>query len=158
MAFCVLDCSFNPHSTLKRIAHDNILKRYYVARWSVTAFLFSLFATVAIDPARKRELMMKIRLVVFAALLGAVNSANAAQVTAIYETTFDGGHRAEGTIIYDDAIPIVSGFGLGATNGIEFLDVTFFDPGRVFIRDSCFLLARHSLSFRCSACMPRIII
>lgn len=58
-----------------------------------------------------------------------MNYANAAQVTAIYETTFDGGHRAEGTIIYDDAIPIVSGFGLGAANGIEFLDVTFFDPG-----------------------------
>jgi hypothetical protein len=75
--------------------------------------------------------MNQTTLIVSIVLLGVATTASADSVTATYKTEFDGGHRAEGTIVYDDALSIVSGSGIGATNGIDYLDVTFFDPGNV---------------------------
>lgn len=42
-----------------------------------------------------------------------------------------GGYSAAGTITYDSTLPTVSASGPGPTNGIDFLDVTMFDPSNV---------------------------
>lgn len=68
---------------------------------------------------------------IFLAAIASAGVANAALITAQYSIMFDGGYSAEGTITYDDSIPIVSGEHDGPTNGIEYLDITFFDPSDV---------------------------
>jgi hypothetical protein len=72
---------------------------------------------------------LKCAIVALSLLGGAAAGAGAAMVEADYTTTLDGGYVVSGTIIYDDALPVVSGAGTGPTTGIEFLDVQFFDPG-----------------------------
>ena len=75
--------------------------------------------------------MFSIQTIGIAALFAA--AAQADLVEYRYDATLDGGYRVAGTLVYDDALPVVSGFGTGPTTGIEFLDVQFYDPGGTLV-------------------------
>jgi len=63
------------------------------------------------------------------ALVSASFSADAGIITQGFIWAGEAGYTVEGGISYDGAIPIVSGFGVGPTTGIQDLTVSFYDPG-----------------------------
>jgi len=63
-----------------------------------------------------------------ACLVGTLSAGTQAElVTRCYSITFDGGWRVEGTVVYDDSVTIASGAGADFTDGIDYLDSTFFN-------------------------------